>query len=135
MKTIVAVFSVMLFAGCCKVYCDGTDLGLGFQKFKAKDTDTVLFVKYLPGSAQTKPVDTSRILYRVAPTDTTHSSVVYQISSGYDWKVLLPSVNRQFVFESFELTTEKCNCGGKYKAIKSFLLNGVRKEGLFVALE
>lgn len=136
MKTLLALFILFFLAGCCKVYCDGKDLGLSFEKFKAKDTDTVLFVKYQPATAQTKAIDTSRILYKISQTDTTQSSVAYEISSNYDWKILLPSLNRQFVFEGFELTNEKCNCGGaKYKAIKSFVVNGVRKEGLFISLE
>ena len=129
------VFVLFLLAGCCKVYCDGTDLTLSFEKFKARDTDTVLFVSYLPGTAQTTVVDTFRIHYQISPTDTTHSSVSHSISSRYDWKVLLPSLNRQFVFEDFKLTNEKCNCGGKYKVVKSFTVNGTRKEGLSIALE
>lgn len=136
MKTIPAFLLLLLLAGCCKVYCDGTELTISFEKFRAKETDTVLFVSYVPKSGQTQVVDSFRILSQIAPSDTSRSSVAQSISAKYDWVVTLPSVNKQYVFENFDFTTEKCNCGGKkYKAIQSFSVNGIRKEGLSVVLE
>lgn len=135
MRGIVCILLLIFFTGCCKVYCDGTELAVSFRKFKAVDTDTVLFVSYQPGSGQTKPVDTARFLYQISSTDTTRSSFSHSISSSYDWKIQLPSLNRQFVIENFALSREKCRCGGSYKAIKSFAVNGAQKEGLFIELE
>jgi len=136
MKYLVACCLFLLLAGCCKVYCDGTELTLNFGKFRARETDTVLFVRYIPKTGWSQVVDSFRILAPASPSDTSHSSVVRSISSAYDWKVTLPSANKQFVIENFEFTTEKCNCGGtKYKAIRSFSVNGTRKEGLYIDLE
>lgn len=136
MKSFGVCFLFLLLAGCCKVYCDGTELMVSFEKFKARETDTVLFVSYVPNTGHTQVVNSFRIAAPVLPSDTSRSAVVQSLSSAYDWKVTLPSANRQFLLENFELTTEKCNCGGKkYKAIRSFAVNGSRKEGLFVALE
>ena len=127
---------LLLFAGCCKVYCDGSDLLVSFEKLKARDTDTVVFVNYLPATGLTRVVDTFRILTVIPATDTTRSSVAHSISSSYEWKVLLPSVNKQYVFENFELSTRKCSCRGtKYKDISGFTLNGVRQEGSFIRVE
>lgn len=136
MKRIAVLVLLFVFAGCCKMYCDGTDLVVSFEKFKATETDTVLFVRYLPNTNQTQVVDTARITTQISPADTSRSAVARSLSSAYDWKVLLPAAGRQYVFEHFDFTTEKCNCGGKkYKAIRSFSVNGTRKEGLFLALE
>jgi len=136
MKTFFACCLFLLLAGCCKVYCDGTELTVSFEKFKARDTDTVLFVRYVPKTGRSQVVDSFRIVAQVLPSDTSRSSVVRSISSANDWKVTLPSANKQFFIENFDLTTEKCNCGGtKYKAIRSFSVNGIHKEGLYISLE
>ncbi|HET7897466.1 MAG TPA: hypothetical protein VFL47_07345 [Flavisolibacter sp.] len=135
MKTITAFLFLFLFAGCCKEYCDGSELLVSFENFRARQTDTVYFVSYVPKTGRTQVVDSFRVLSQVLPTDTSRSSVVQSLSSAYDWKVTLPSASKQYLFENFDLTTEKCNCGGKkYKSIRSFSVNGARKEGLFIAL-
>jgi hypothetical protein len=134
-KIVFGCLVLFVIAGCCKVYCDGRELGISFRKFKARDTDTVIFSRYVPKTGFTKLVDSTPIFSVIAPLDTTRSSLSYSISSSYDWKIWIPSLNRQFLFENFELTNEKCNCGGKYKAIGSYTLDGVQKQGLFLELE
>jgi hypothetical protein len=136
MKTVFAFLLLFVFAGCCKMYCDGTELAVSFETFKARDTDTVLFVSYAPGTGRMQKVDSFSILSQLSPADTSRSSVVRSLNAAYEWKVTLPSVSKQYIFENFDFTTEKCNCGGKkYKAIRSYLLNGIRKEGLFIAVD
>ena len=136
MKFLVAFCLLLLLAGCCKVYCDGTELTVSFEKFRARETDTVLFVRYVPKTGRSQVVDSFRMVAQVLPSDTSRSPVVRSISSAYDWTITLPSVHKQFLIENFDLATEKCNCGGtKYKAIRSFSVNGNRKEGLYIALE
>src|SRR5829696_6089337 len=110
MRIAISCLLLFLFGGCCKVFCDGTELMVSFQRFKAIDTDTVLFVKFLPG-AITNPIDTVRLLSTVSPSDTTKSAVSHSISSAFEWKVLLPSLNKQYTAEDFELTNQKCKCG------------------------
>ncbi|MDB5206713.1 MAG: hypothetical protein JWR72_1788 [Flavisolibacter sp.] len=136
MKVILSLLLFFLVTGCCKVYCDGTELGVSFRKFKAVDTDTVLFTKYQPGTQQTTIIDSFLISYAIPATDTFQSTVSHSISSAYDWKITVASVNKQYIITGFELTGEHCNCSGKnYKAIKSFLVNGDRKQGLYVDVE
>lgn len=131
------LFCLLVFGivSCCKEYCDGTALMVSFEKFKANDTDTVSFVSYVPATGQTRKVDSFALISPVLPPNA-RSSVTQTLNSAYDWKIILPSVSKQYLLQDFELTTEKCNCGGKkYKAIRSYLVNGVRKEGLFLAVE
>jgi len=135
MKIVFSCLVLFVLAGCCKVYCDGRDLGISFQKFKARDTDTVIFYRYVPKTGFTKLVDSTPIFSVIAPLDTTQSSLSYSISSSYDWKIWITSLNRQLLFENFKLTNEKCSCGGKYKAISSYTLNGVQKEGIYLEVE
>src|SRR5688572_12426802 len=136
MRILSSLMVLLCFTGCCKVYCDGSELLVSCEKFKARDTDTVVFVSYLPATGFTKVIDTFRILSVIPVTDTSRSSVFHAISSSYDWKVLLPSLGKQYVFENFELSNKKCSCGGTpYKEISSFTLNGVRRQDPFVRLE
>jgi hypothetical protein len=135
-KTILSFLLLILLTGCCKVYCDGTELIVSFERFRARETDSVFFVGYKPGTGLTQRTDSFLHTTRVLPTDTSRSTVVQLLSANYDWKITLPAVRKQFLVNNFEFTTEKCNCGGKkYKAVKRFFVNGVEKEGLFLAVE
>lgn len=134
MRTLLAGCIIVLLAGCCKVYCDGRELGISFRTFKAADTDTVVFVSYLPKT--TTKVDSFAIVSIISANDTTRSSVSHAISSAYDWKITLSSINREFAIENFQLKKDQCSCGGsEYQLISSFTVNGVRKNGLSVDLE
>ena len=135
MKTMLAVFSVLVLAGCCKEMCIGDEVTISFERFRAQETDTVWFVRYTPENP-TQPLDSFRILSQVAPADTGRSSVAHSLSANFHWAVRLPSLNKEYRFENFDFTTEKCNCGGKkYKSVKSYTVNGMRQEGLFIRLE
>ncbi|RYZ29531.1 MAG: hypothetical protein EOO10_06000 [Chitinophagaceae bacterium] len=134
MRVLVTMFFVLLVAGCCKVYCDGRDLGISFRKFKTVETDTVVFESYLP-KTNTK-VDSFAFAATVPPTDSTQSTFSYPVSSAYDWKITLPSINKEFVIENFKLTKDQCSCSGReYHLISSFTVNGVKKNGLSLELE
>ena len=135
MKRRLAVFSVLVLAGCCKEMCIGDEVTISFERFRAQETDTVWFVRYTPENP-TQPLDSFRILSQVAPADTGRSSVAHSLSTNFHWAVRLPSLNKEYRFENFDFTTEKCNCGGKkYKSVKSYTVNGMRQEGLFIRLE
>jgi hypothetical protein len=62
MRVVTSFIVLFLLTGCCKVYCDGSELLVSFEKFKARDADTVVFVNYLPATGLTRVVDTFRIL-------------------------------------------------------------------------
>lgn len=137
MRILLAGILLVMFAGCCKVYCDGRNLGISFRKFKAGQTDTVIFISYMPNANFASKVDSFALISPVPPPyDTLPSSVSYSLSSAYDWRVTVPSVNRQFLLQNFQLTTERCSCGGnRYKSISSFTLNGATKSGLYLEVE
>ena len=136
MRFILGFLIAIALAGCCKVHCDGTELNISFEKFKATETDTIIFFSYVPGNGQIQLVDSFRLLSNIPPADTSKSSVSHSISSKYDWRIILPSLNKQYVFDNFDLGSDKCKCGGnQYKFISSFMVNGVRKEGLFIRLD
>jgi hypothetical protein len=135
MKIILAVFSFLLLAGCCKEMCIGDEVAISFERFRATETDTVWFVRYAPDNPA-QALDSFRILSQVAPADTGRSSVTHSIAANFHWAVRLPSLNKEYRFENFDFTTEKCNCGGKkYKSVRSYTVNGLRQEGLFILLE
>ncbi|MDQ3277191.1 MAG: hypothetical protein M3Q06_02630 [Bacteroidota bacterium] len=135
MKPIVAVFTFFLLAGCCKVMCIGDEITISFEKFRAVETDTVLFVRY-PGNGGTQALDSFHVTTVVSPADTGRSRVAQSISASSHWKIKVPSLNKEYRIENFDFTTAKCNCGGKkYKSVNSFTVNGQRKEGQFLRLE
>ena len=135
MKLIFVACAFWLLAGCCKEICIGDEVTVSFERFKALETDTVLFVRYPPHNS-TLALDSFRVVSQISSLDTSRSSVAQSLSASYHWKVSLPSLNRDYRFENFDFTTEKCNCGGKnYKSVRSYTVNGVRKEGLFIRLE
>ncbi len=123
-------------AACCKVYCDGRDLQISFEKLKSIDTDSVLFTRYKPKTGLMQAIDSSWLYRQVSPADSSRSSLFHSISSDYDWKIYLSSINKYYTITSFETSIEKCKCGGdKYKLIRSYKLNGISKEGLFLQLD
>ncbi|HEY1021632.1 MAG TPA: hypothetical protein VGE06_04940 [Flavisolibacter sp.] len=135
MKTILAVFSLLLLAGCCKEMCIGDEVTISFERFRATETDTVWFARYAPDNPA-QALDSFRILSQVASTDTGRSSVTHSISANFHWTVRLPSLNKAYRVENFAFTTEKCNCGGKkYKSVRSYTVNGRQQESLFIRLE
>jgi hypothetical protein len=135
MKLIFVACAFWLLAGCCKEMCIGDEVTISFERFRAVETDTVWFVRYSPDN-NIQALDSFRILSQVAPTDTGRSSVAQSIAANFHWTVRLPSLSKEYRFENFDFTTEKCNCGGKkYKSVKSYTLNGVRQDGQFIRLE
>jgi hypothetical protein len=136
MKVFINGLILIVFAGCCKVYCDGRELALSFRNFKAVDTDTVIFVSYLPNTNFSVKIDSLALIYSIPATDTTKSSFSHTISSAYDWRVEISSLNKEYKISNFQLTTERCKCGNtKYKSISSFTVDGIQKEGLYLQIE
>ena len=135
MKLIFVACAFWFLAGCCKEMCIGDEVTISFERFRAVETDTVWFVRYSPDN-NTQALDSFRILSQVAPIDTGRSSVAQSIAASFHWTVRLPSLNKEYRFENFDFTTEKCNCGGKkYKSVKSYTVNGIRQDGQFIRLE
>lgn len=135
-KALFYICLLLALAGCCKEMCIGNEIVVSFEKLKAIDTDTVLVVKYQPGTQLVKGLDTARIYSNVAPTDTSKSRVFHTITSGFDWKILVPSVSKFYTVTDFILTKQRCPCGGNtYPSIEAYRVNNVRKEGFFISLD
>ena len=135
-KFISIIVTVILFAGCCKEYClKNPQVHISFQNFKAVDTDTVFVLRYESGGS--RQMDSSALIKSVSPADTANYSSVYlDITPETDWKIVLPSRNKQYVFSDFEVVSGRCNCGGgKYRAVSRYKLNGVQKEGSLLIAE
>jgi hypothetical protein len=127
---------VFLITACCKVYCDGRNLHISFQKLKSVDTDSVLFIRYKPKTGLMQTIDSSWLYNSVSPADSSRSSLFHTISSDNDWKIYLPSINLYYTITDFVTTTEKCKCGGdKYKLLRTYKLNGITKECLSLQLD
>jgi hypothetical protein len=136
LKALFCFFLLLILAGCCKEMCIGNEIVVSFEKLKAIDTDTVLVIKYQPGTQLVKGLDTARIYSNVAPTDTSNSRVFHTITAGFDWKILVPSVNKTYTVTGFILTKQRCPCGGNtYQSIEAYSVNNVRKEGFFISLD
>ena len=134
MKLIFAFAVIFLAAGCCKIICVDGEVTISFEKFKAAETTTVVFVRYPPGSTQA--LDSFSVLSIVPVGDTSRSAVAHSISVDYNWTVRLPALNKEYRIENFVFTKEKCNCtGDEYKSVNSFTVNGERKDGDFIRLE
>ena len=65
------------------------------------------------------------------------SRLVRYLSSGFDWKIIVPSVRKQYIVSDFVLSSKRCPCGGGgYKSIDAFSVDGRRKgEAAFLVLE
>ncbi len=138
-KRILVLFcccGLVVITGCCKVYCGDVELGVDFSGMKAIDTDTVFFLGYKKDSDFQERVDSTAIITRVAETDTNHSGLFHTLPLGKDWKVAIPSVQKEYYITDFIVEKENCSCGGNdYNVIKYFTINGERKEGMNYRVE
>lgn len=130
----VTCWALTAVIGCCKADCIGKEASASFANFKAADTDSVLMVRYRPNTSFSSLVDSSWMYSKVSPTDTTRSSVILWFYGTEDTRVYLPSLNKTYLFTGFEFEKRRC-CGERVEVVRSFLVNGVRKEGMNVVLE
>jgi len=121
MKTFIK-FSVLLFLiyGCThRINC--SDLGIvpAFISFDSTDIDTLILEKYKLNDNYQSLIDTFKIIRNVSAIYQTSNdtTLIYnqpygenQIKAGYDWKILIPSLNRTILISDItgKNNTEKC---------------------------
>ena len=134
MRTASYVILLTLFlSACCKSYCiKDPELNVVFQSFKAMDTDTIYVLRYQQGTTQQS--DSTAYLRPQDSQDTSFSRVNFVLTPGYDWKIRVASVNRQFLITNIETATGDCQCSsGNYNVVQSFRVNGQQmKSSLFL---
>lgn len=140
MKTLIlfllTLVAVAIFSGCCKVYCEeNPELLVLFGNFKVVDADTVYIIRYNKGTQQIS--DSTTIINQVSPADTiNHSALNRALSPTYDWKIVLPSVKKQYLVTQIETESGKCPCGGgNYTRISKYLLNNQTQTGGAINLQ
>ena len=129
---LVASAAAAALAGCCKEICDPAELQISFRNFKAVDTDTVLLVRYQRGAQNA--TDTSLVVHHISASDTTNSSLVEGLFHAYDWKVIIPSLNRQYFVTDMQTTSVRC-CGQRGRKVDGYKLNSTEQQGDYLVLE
>lgn len=115
---------------CCKVYCEeNPELLVLFGNYRVADVDTVYIIRYNKGTQQIS--DSAAIINNVSPTDTiNHSALNKSLSPAYDWKIVVPSLNKQYLFSQIQTESGKCPCGGgNYTRISKYYLNNQLQTG------
>jgi len=124
------IILITFLSACCKIYCeDNPELTILFGNYKAIDADTVYILRYNKGTQQL--TDSLAIINSVSPTDTVnHSGLFRSLSASSDWRVVIPGVNKQFIFTDIKTESGKCPCGGgRYIKISSYQLNNQPETG------
>ena len=136
MKLLTALIALTFLIGsCCKAECLDASVFVTFSNFRVHQTDTLLLVRYKPGTGQTTVVDSVwRFLPNLPGSDTARSYHSENITAGTDWKIVIPAVNRTFWITDISLRTAKC-CGSRSAVVRDFKLNGTLKQGSFLQLE
>jgi hypothetical protein len=124
------VVAVTFLPACCKIYCeDNPELTVLFGNYKAIDADTVYIIRYVKGTQQI--TDSLAVISNVSQTDTINHSALYKnLSPAFDWKIIIPGVNKQYLFTDINTESGKCPCGGgHYTKISQYKLNNQIQTG------
>jgi hypothetical protein len=125
MKWLFIVLFVFLFSACCQEECMPCNVHVSFEKFKAAEVDTVLFIEYVPGTGQTSVRSTQERHVPTVPGDTAQAVLYKILFCGSDWKIEIPAVNRQYLLTDIETKLQRCPCDpGKQPMLKSYKVNG-----------
>jgi hypothetical protein len=125
---------VFIINACCKAECIGRTVNISFFKLRAINTDSISVISYTPGSNHTQKIDSNFIHSPVAANDTSYSRLYQTVYSEHDWKIINHSLNTEYRLNNFETEKVKC-CGEKAVVVRSFSLNGVRKQGDYLELD
>ena len=120
--------------GCCKAECINGELIASFENFRAIDIDTILLIKYQQGLLQQRAIDTTYSIRNTNATDTFRIYHAERLLYPFDWKIVIPPLNKQYIISDFQLKTFRC-CGEKAKRVTSYKLNNVQQQGDFLKLQ
>ncbi|WP_148661231.1 hypothetical protein [Flavisolibacter tropicus] len=135
-RLLLAAIPVIALYACCKEVCEDQNLLVRTQNMQAVDTDTVFLIRYKPYSRFSEKIDTVKRYSLVPVGGTTQPSAFFDyLDFNYDWKIVIPALNKEYFISYIETEKKPCHCeGGKYRAVKRFELNNVKVEGSTVVL-
>lgn len=125
---------VFIIYGCCKAECMNRMITISFLKLRAVNADSISRISYRAGSNYTQKVDSNFISRPVPAGDTSFANLVDVVYADYDWKIINHSLNKEYWLNGFEVEKRKC-CGEKAYLVRSFYLDGIKKEGDFAELQ
>ena len=114
--------------------CIDKTLFASFRKIRSINADSVSFVQYALGSGYSQKTDSIFVNTPAAATDTSYSSLIRNLSSDFDWKIINHSLNKVYHLNNYEIEKTKC-CSDRGYVVRSYEVNGVRKEGDFYDIE
>jgi hypothetical protein len=132
--TFFLIVIVFIINACCKAECISRTVSISFFKLRAINTDSISMISYAPGSNYTQRVDSNFIHSPAAVNDTSYSRLFQTVYAERDWKIINHSLNREYRLNNFEIEKVKC-CGEKAYMVRSYSLNGNRKDGDFLEIE
>jgi hypothetical protein len=125
---------VFIITACCKAECISRTVSISFFKLRSINTDSISVISYATGSNYTQKVDSNFIHSPVAANDTSYSRLFQTVYAERDWKIINHSLHTQYRLNNFETEKVKC-CGEKAYVVRSYSLNGNRKDGDFLEIE
>ena len=131
---LILLITATYLQSCCKGECVNGELHASFENFRAVDLDTIMLIKYQRGSQQQTIIDTAFSIRHPNPLDTFRSYHTERLFYPFDWKIVIPSINKEYIVSDFELRTIKC-CGEKGKSVSAFKLNNAAQQGDYLKLQ
>ena len=125
---------VFIINACCKAECNNRTVTISFFKLRAINADSISMISYVTGSNYAQRVDSNFIHSPVAANDTSYSRLFQSVFAERDWKIINQSLHTEYRLNNFEIDKVKC-CGEKAFIVRSYLLNGSRKNGDFIEIE
>lgn len=129
-QLLLASLLILALGSCCKMVCENESLYVRTLNMQAVDTDTVYLIKYKAYSRFSERIDTVK-RYTPVPAGSTLPSYFTEILDyNYDWKIVIPALNKEYFISYITTEAKPCACeGGSYRAVANFQLNNTRIEG------
>jgi hypothetical protein len=133
---LIAITAIAALSSCCKEACiNENDLSVSFYNFTVSDADTVLYVRYQPGT--TTPLDSNWKYQPLAPSNTSRSALWERLPANSDWQIFIPAVNKQYYITDIVTGTADCSCErGQSTVIRQYKVNHTTtRQGNFLVLD
>jgi hypothetical protein len=132
--TFFLIVIVFIINACCKAECINRTISISFFKLRAINADSISVISYTTGSNYTQKIDSNFIHSPVAANDTSYSRLFETVYAERDWKIINHSLHTEYRLNNFETEKVKC-CGERAIVVRSFSMNGVRKQGDYIELD
>jgi len=121
-------------AGCCKAVCPETTLDLKFVGYRNTDIDTVWLERFKSGTGFQAAIDTIRAGIQEPYYDTLFLFVDH-IDVSADYRISGPSLSRKYRLTNLHTMSKRCSCGGRFKQVSGYTLDGVAGAGPDIYLQ